>query len=189
MFRLSDLGVILLMYPVGLEFNARKLLRAGPRSLLAVAFQGGVIFIATFLAARAFGWGETASVFAAAALCISSTMIAARLIEATRPPTAVRESVFSILVMQDLLAILLLAGLATAQGRGRQVVQLGRPWRACCSRLRLALGMLVVPRFVRWWRTSRAMKPAIPKSASASALPTPLPRSAIHRPSARLWGR
>lgn len=150
---LSDLGVILLMFTVGLEFNARKLLRAGPRSLLAVAFQGGIMFIAAFLAARAFGWGQTAAVFTGSALCISSTMIASRLIEATRPPAAVRESVFSVLVMQDLLAILLLAGLATASGAGGvQVAQLG----ATLARLLLfavvllALGMLIVPRFVRW---------------------------------------
>lgn len=150
---LSDLGVILLMYTVGLEFNARKLLRAGPRGLLAVAIQGGVVFSLALLAARAFGWGETASVFVGSALCISSTMIAARLIDATRPPAAVRESVLSILVMQDLLAILLLTGLATATGAGGvKMAELG----ATLVRLLvfagalLALGLLLVPRFVRW---------------------------------------
>lgn len=150
---LSDLGVILLMYTVGLEFNARKLLRAGPRGLLAVAIQGGVVFSLALLAARAFGWGETASVFVGSALCISSTMIAARLVEASRPPAPVRESVFSILVMQDLLAILLLTGLATATGAGGvKMAELG----ATLVRLLLfagallALGLLLVPRFVRW---------------------------------------
>ena len=150
---LSDLGVILLMYTVGLEFNARKLLRAGPRGLLAVAIQGGVVFSLALLAARAFGWGETASVFVGSALCISSTRIAARLIDATRPPAAVRESVLSILVMQDLLAILLLTGLATATGAGGvKMAELG----ATLVRLLvfagalLALGLLLVPRFVRW---------------------------------------
>ena len=150
---LSDLGVILLMYTIGLEFNARKLLRAGPRGLLAVAIQGGVLFSLAVLAARAFGWSAPASIFVGSALCISSTMIASRLVEATQPSAAVRESVFSILVMQDLLAILLLTGLATASGAGGvQMAKLG----ATLIRLLLfagvllALGLLLIPRFVRW---------------------------------------
>jgi len=150
---LSDLGVILLMYTVGLEFNARKLLRAGPRGLLAVSVQGGVMFTLALLAARAFGWGETAAVFVGSSLCISSTMIAARLVESTGPPAAVRESVFSILVMQDLLAILLLTGLATASGAGGvRMAELGATLLRLLlfAGLLLALGLLLVPRFVRW---------------------------------------
>lgn len=147
---ISDLGVILLMFTVGLEFNARKLLRAGPRGLLAVAFQAGIGFCAAFLAARSFGWSWKASVFAGAALCISSTMIASRLIASSNPPAEVRDSVLSVLVMQDLLAILLLAGLATAGGAqlpdlGATLVRL-----LAFAAVLLVLGLPLVPRFVRW---------------------------------------
>ena len=150
---LSELGVILLMFTIGLEFNARKLLRAGPRSLLVVAIQGAAAFWGAFLVARAFGWGSLACVFTGAALCVSSTMIASRLLEASQPEPAVRESVFSVLVIQDLLAILLLTGLGTASGAGGvQASHLGLTLLRLFlfSGVLLVLGLLLLPRFVRW---------------------------------------
>lgn len=65
---LSDLAVILLMFTVGLEFNARRLLRAGPRRSLVVALQAGARFWLSFLAARGLGWSLTAAVFTDATL-------------------------------------------------------------------------------------------------------------------------
>jgi len=150
---LSELGVILLMFTIGLEFNARKLLRAGPRSLLVVAIQAAATFWATFLVARAFGLGDRACVFTGAALCVSSTMIASRLLEASGPEPAVRESVFSVLVIQDLLAILLLTGLGTASGAGGvQASHLALTLLRLFlfAGVLLVLGLLVLPRFVRW---------------------------------------
>ena len=154
---LSDLGVILLMFTIGLEFNARKLLRAGPRSLLVVAVQGGAAFWMSFMLARAFGWSESVSVFMGAAFCVSSTMIASRLMESVKPEASVRDSVFSVLVIQDLLAILLLTGLGTASAAGGAGGH-GGVAQLVWSLLRLlgfasalvVLGLLLVPRFVRW---------------------------------------
>lgn len=150
---LSELGVILLMFTIGLEFNARKLLRAGPRGILVVSVQAGAAFSASFLVARSFGWSDTASLFTGSAMCISSTMIASRLLEAVPAEPGVRDSVFSVLVIQDLLAILLLTGLGTASGAGGvQMAHLGQTlFRlfAFAGTL-VAVGLLLVPRFVRW---------------------------------------
>jgi len=154
---LSELGVILLMFSIGLEFNARKLLRAGPRSLLVVAIQGGAAFWIAFLLGRAFGWSHTTSVFTGAAFCVSSTMIASRLLSHANAEPAVRESVFSVLVIQDLVAILLLTGLGTASGAGGVGAQAG--WMhlgltllrlLLFASILLGLGLLLLPRFVRW---------------------------------------
>ena len=116
---LSDLGVILLMFGLGLEFSLRKLLRLGPTAGFVTALQVGLMIWLGFMVGRAMGWSKLESVFTGALLSISSSTIVAKAF-AERPIAAeVRDLVFSVTLAEDLVAVMLLAILtALASGAG-----------------------------------------------------------------------
>ena len=150
---LAELGVVLLLFCVGLEFDFRKLLRKGPSALVMGTMQLGITSWLGFLAGRALGWSVPESAFMGAALSISSTMIIAKLFEEHGAKGPLRDGVLSVLVVQDLFAILLLAGLdaATAAGEFGSLAMartLGKV--ALFLVLMLGGGGLVVPRLLRW---------------------------------------
>lgn len=150
---LSELGVILLMFSIGLEFSLKKLLRTGPSAALVALVQGGFMAWAGYLAGRFLGWGVIESIFAGSALAISSTMIIARVFEAIKAKGPLADLVLSTLIVQDLLAILMLALLtAVGSGAGLSVpgilLTIGR--LAGFLVAVLALGLWLLPRFVRW---------------------------------------
>jgi CPA2 family monovalent cation:H+ antiporter-2 len=60
---LSELGVILLMFSLGLEFSVRKLVEVGPTAGLAALVQSSIMVWLGFIAGRAFGWTVIESVF------------------------------------------------------------------------------------------------------------------------------
>ena len=148
---LAELGVILLMFSVGLEFDFRKLLEKGPSAMALGAVQLGCATWLGFMAGRALGWGFLPSAFMGSALAISSTMIIAKLFEEHGARGHLRDRVLSVLVVQDLFAILLLAGLdATSApfGAGGLGRTLGRV--ALLLAGLLGIGGMVVPRLLRW---------------------------------------
>src|SRR5262249_22666696 len=75
---LSDLGVILLMFSIGLEFNLGKLFRIGGSAGIAAVFQSTLVFWLGFATGRLFGWTIGESVFTGALIAISSTTIIAK---------------------------------------------------------------------------------------------------------------
>ena len=146
---LADLGVILLMFSVGLEVEYRKLAREGVPAVILGVVQVGLTCWAGFLAAGALGWGLRESALAGAALAVSSTMLIAKLFQEHGARGHLRDLVFSVLVVQDLFAILVLAGLdtssAAASGVGWALARVGLFLAGL-----LAVGTLVLPRALRW---------------------------------------
>lgn len=112
---LSELGVIFLMFSLGLEFSFHKLTRVGLSALVTgminVFFMVGVGFIAGHL----LKWSFNDTLFLGAALSISSTTIIIKAIdELGLKSKRFAEFIFGILIVEDLLAILLLVGLTAA---------------------------------------------------------------------------
>lgn len=150
---LADLGVTLLMFSIGLEFSLQRLFRAGPTALLMGSIQVGFALLLGSAAANYLGWSPAEAIFTGAAIAISSTMVVAKLFEEHRPSRTLREAVFSVLVIQDLYAILLLTALtAYAQVGGLSAAALGRTLLHLGLFLGVVLvtGRLLVPRFLRW---------------------------------------
>lgn len=150
---LADLGVILLMFSIGLEFSIQRLFRAGPTALLMGSIQVGFAILLGGLVSRLLGWSRPESLFVGAALAISSTMVVVKLFEEYPQVKEVREAVFSVLVVQDLFAILLLTSLTTyARLGGLDASELSLTIVKLSFFLLLVLGLgrLVIPRFIRW---------------------------------------
>jgi CPA2 family monovalent cation:H+ antiporter-2 len=150
---LSELGVILLMFSIGLEFSLRKLLRAGPSAALVAIIQASFMTWAGYLVGRLLGWGAIESIFAGSAIAISSTMIIARVFANLGVKGPLAELVLSALIVEDLLAIVMLT-LLTAVGSGSGLslpaLLLTLARLAGFLVVVLALGRWFLPRFVRW---------------------------------------
>ncbi|WNG55235.1 potassium transporter [Archangium gephyra] len=149
---LSELGVILLMFSLGLEFSLRKLFHVGPTAGVTAIIQCSLMIWLGFVVGRAFGWTALESIFTGAIIAISSTTIIAKAFDEQGIKGKLREIVVGVLIVEDLIAIMLMATLtAVSTGAGLSAGQLA----LTMGRLGLFLvglvvvGLLVIPRVVR----------------------------------------
>src|SRR6058998_4029256 len=116
---LSELGVILLMFSLGLEFSLRKLMAVGPTAGLTALLQSSLMVWLGFTIGRLFGWTMLESLFAGAVIAISGTTIIAKAFEEQGIRGKLRELVVGVLIVEDLIAVLLMTVLtAIASGTG-----------------------------------------------------------------------
>ncbi len=149
---LAEMGVILLLFALGLEFSLRKLIRVGPTAGIVAVAQSSIMVLIGYWLGRAFGWTTLESFYAGAVLAISSTTIIAKAFAEQRVHGRFTEVVLGVLIIEDLIAIFLLAVLTTlSSGANISVASLG------ATGLRLAIfltgligvGLLLIPRTVR----------------------------------------
>jgi CPA2 family monovalent cation:H+ antiporter-2 len=149
---LSELGVILLMFSLGLEFRLGKLARVGPTAGLTAIIESSIMMWLGFTVARAFGWTMLEGLFTGAMVAVSSTTIIAKAFEERNVGGKLRDLVVGVLIVEDLIAILLMT-LLTVVSSGREITL--QTFVASGGRLLaflvclLGVGILVVPRFVR----------------------------------------
>ncbi len=110
----AQIGVIVLLFCLGLEFSFKKLIRVGGAASITAITEVAVMLLLGFGIGKALGWAAADCVFLGAMLSISSTTIIIRAFE----ELGVKEKkfaglVFGVLVVQDLVAILLLVLLPT----------------------------------------------------------------------------
>ncbi|MBL7663826.1 MAG: cation:proton antiporter [Bacteriovoracaceae bacterium] len=123
----AEIGVIFLLFSLGLEFSFKKLRDVGgPASITGVV---EVIFmlVAGYLTGHFLGWNEMDSIFLGGILSISSTTIIIRAFDELGVKTQhFATVVFGVLIVEDLVAILLLVLLSTIavtqQFHGAQLV-------------------------------------------------------------------
>ncbi|HZJ00946.1 MAG TPA: cation:proton antiporter [Gemmatimonadaceae bacterium] len=149
---LSELGVILLMFSLGLEFRLNRVGQIAATSGLAALLETSTMMGLGYVAGFLLGFSTLQSVFTGAIVAISSTTIIARAFDEQNVQGKLREVVFGILIVEDLIAIILIALLtAVATGAGLSA------WSLTITVVRLisflggivVLGVLIVPRFVR----------------------------------------
>ena len=149
---LAELGVILLMFSIGLEFSMRKLLKVGGASAIAAISETSVMMGLGFLTARLLGFTVLEGMFVAAIVAISSTTIIAKAFAEQGIRGRVADIVLGVLIVEDLIAVLLIA-ILTAVGKGEGL----SPREVVATTLRLVLflaglvgiGLLIVPRLIR----------------------------------------
>jgi len=149
---LSELGVILVMFAVGLEFSIRKMIRVMPVAGLAGLVQIGTMFWLGHLAGAILGLTPIERVFTGAILAISSTMIVAKAYAEEKVGGKLAEVVFGVLIVQDLVAVLLLAGLTTltaGSGQAAATIISGAGQLVLFLVAMVAGGYLVVPPLMR----------------------------------------
>jgi CPA2 family monovalent cation:H+ antiporter-2 len=149
---LSELGVILLMFSIGLEFRLRRVAQVAGTAGIAAILETGIMFGLGALAADLLGWTPFERLVTGAMVAISSTTIISRAFAELNVRGRVVELVFGILIIEDLIAIVLLAtlgALAAGDGLGWESVGLTLVRLATFLGGFLVVGLFVVPRFMR----------------------------------------
>lgn len=111
---LAELGVIFLMFSLGLEFTFSKLTRLGLPAIIIGVFEVVIMLIIGFFIGVLMGWSAYESLLLGAALSISSTTIIIKTLEEFNlKRLSFAELMVGILLIEDLLAILLLVYVST----------------------------------------------------------------------------
>ncbi|MFO0789918.1 MAG: cation:proton antiporter [Pirellulales bacterium] len=150
---LAELGVILLMFALGLEFSLSKLFKVGRTAGFVAVIQCSVLIWLGYVAGQFFGWPKLVSFYAGAAISISSTTIIVKAFEEERVQGDFKQLVFGILIVEDLLAILLITILTTlSRGESLTAGQLGITAGRLAAFLAvlMVVGLLAVPRLMRY---------------------------------------
>jgi CPA2 family monovalent cation:H+ antiporter-2 len=103
---LAEIGVVLLLFTIGIEFSFNHLLRIKKSVLLGGSLQVLLTTGATFLAARMFGLGIGQSVFLGFLLSLSSTAIVLKLLqERAEVDSPHGRTTLGILIFQDIVIV------------------------------------------------------------------------------------
>ncbi|HKE00088.1 MAG TPA: cation:proton antiporter [Planctomycetota bacterium] len=150
---MADLGVVMLMFSLGLELTIRKLVNVGPAALLVTVIEVGLMIWAGYAAGLAFGWTPLESLFLGALLSMSSTTIILKAFHEERRSGRSAHLVFGVLILEDLVAVLLLAVLTAvatgAAAAGGSILSSGLRLGGLLTAM-LVVGLLVVPRTIQW---------------------------------------
>ncbi|TDU72868.1 CPA2 family monovalent cation:H+ antiporter-2 [Prosthecobacter fusiformis] len=151
---LSELGVIFLMFALGLEFSLKKLTKVGSTALIAASAEIVLMIWAGYHLGRTFGWGTMDSVFLGAILSISSTTIIIKALEEIgKTKERFAQMIFGILIVEDILAILMIAmlsGFATTGSLAVEDVALTVGKLVTFLGVLLIFGLILVPRLLNW---------------------------------------
>lgn len=114
----AELGVTVLVFSIGLEFNFRRLMRLAPTAGLVALIQAAAMTGLGYLVGRLMGWTPWESLVTGAIVSISGAVIVAKVFEEVRVDSRVRELVFGVVLCEDVIGILMLAVLITLANGG-----------------------------------------------------------------------
>jgi CPA2 family monovalent cation:H+ antiporter-2 len=116
---LAELGIVFLLFSLGLEFSLRHLRQVGATALVS-AIAGIVTMLSLgYAIGRAFDWSVMDAVFLGAMLSISSTTITIKALEDLKlKKQHFARVVFAILIVEDVLAIAMIALLSSTVKTG-----------------------------------------------------------------------
>lgn len=110
----ADIGVIFLLFSLGLEFSFKKLMKVGGPASITAIVEVPIMLGVGYGLGRMLGWEVMDSIFLGGILCISSTTIILRAFdELGVKGNRFANLVFGILIVEDLVAIVLMVLLST----------------------------------------------------------------------------
>ncbi len=149
----SEIGIIILMFSLGLEFSLHKLASVGTTAVITAVTEVLGMLIIGYLVGQALGWGIMNSIFLGGMLSMSSTTI---IIKAFDELGVQKENfaqlVFGTLVVEDIAGIFMMIILSTVSvsqniSGGDLVLQLGM--LVLYLALWLILGIYILPTLLR----------------------------------------
>ncbi len=111
---LAEIGVIFLLFSLGLEFSFKKLMRVGGAASITALVEIAFITVAGYYTGKWMGWSSMDSLFLGGMLASSSTTIIIRAFDELGVKTKqYARIVFGVLVVEDIVVILLMVLLST----------------------------------------------------------------------------
>jgi CPA2 family monovalent cation:H+ antiporter-2 len=151
---LAELGVVFLMFSLGLEFSIRKLFRIGTVALIAALAEIVFMVLIGYEIGQFFSWKSIDSLFLGTMLAISSTTIIIKaLYELKLKKENFAQTIFGILIIEDILAIGILALLSSVAISGslnvpEMIATLGKLLVFLVSSL--VIGILIIPKLLSY---------------------------------------
>lgn len=116
---LAELGVVFLLFSLGLEFSLGKLKQVGAAALVAAPLEIALMMALGWQAGHWLGWSDLESLFLAAMVAISSTTIIVKALdELGLKRQRFAQVIFGMLIVEDILAIAIIAVLSGLNGQG-----------------------------------------------------------------------
>lgn len=105
----ADIGVIFLLFGLGLEFSFKKMMNVGKAGLITATFNIIFLMFLGYLTGIGLGWSQTDSLFLGGMISMSSTTIIIKAFDDLQlKKKRFTELVFGVLVVEDVVGILLL---------------------------------------------------------------------------------
>ncbi len=152
----SEIGIIFLLFALGLEFSFKKLLKVGSSALITAGCVCVGMFVTGNVVGHALGWSSMESIFLGGLMSMSSTTI---IIKAFTDLGLKNKSyatlVFGTLVVEDLIAVVLmvlLTTIATANQFAGGEMLMGLAKLLFFLILWFLVGIYVIPTFLKWAR-------------------------------------
>lgn len=151
---LADLGVLFLMFSLGLEFSLRRLKKVGLTALTAASIVITVMLTAGYQIGRSFHWRSMDSLFLGAMISVSSTTIIVKVLgDLGKRRAKFADIIFGILIVEDILAIVmiaLLSGIAITGSLQPVRVLSTLTYLGTFLATTLIVGLIVVPRLLSY---------------------------------------
>ena len=149
----SEIGIIVLMFGLGLEFNLHKLVSVGGTAIITALTEVFGMLVVGYLVGQAMGWGMMDSIFLGGMLSMSSTTIIIKAFDelgVRQKPFA--QLVFGTLVIEDIAGIFMMIILSTVSvskniSGGELALKLGM--LVLYLALWLILGIYILPTLLR----------------------------------------
>jgi CPA2 family monovalent cation:H+ antiporter-2 len=110
----ADIGVIFLLFSLGLEFSFKKLVKVGGSAGITGIYEVSLMLLTGYITGRLLNWSTMDSIFLGGIIAISSTTIIIRAFDELGVKTKkFAGMVLGVLVIEDLAAVLLLVLLST----------------------------------------------------------------------------
>lgn len=110
----AEIGIIVLLFGLGLEFSFKKLAQTGRAATITAVFEVIFMLVVGFIFGQIMGWNQMDSLYLGGILSISSTAIIIRAFdELGLKGHKFVSLVFGVLIIEDIVAILLLVLLST----------------------------------------------------------------------------
>lgn len=151
---LAELGVILLMFSLGLEFSLRKLTQVGAPAFIAALLEILLLFWVGYEIGRLFRWTNMDSIFLGAMLSMSSTTVIIKVLgDLGKMKERFAQLIFGILIIEDILGIAmiaLLSGIAMTGNLSVGDVGLTLGKLGIFLTVVLVIGLITVPRLISY---------------------------------------
>ena len=152
--QLSELGLVFVMFGIGMELSLSKLTRMGLKFIAATALGALCVLQVTLLAGSAMGWPPLMSLFVAAMFMDSSSAVISKVIEEQRlTHDRSAQMALGVTILEDIVSVIMLTVLS-AQSTGAQA---GLPGLfthvSAFVVLLVSAGLLFMPRLLRRFDT------------------------------------
>ncbi|MFH1409498.1 MAG: cation:proton antiporter [Nanoarchaeota archaeon] len=141
-----EIGAILLLFAIGIEFNIQKLLNLGGKALMMAIFKLGLVVFAGYYLALLLGFDVISSLALGVALAISSTVIMIRILKAKGLVDRNEvQLLIAVLIIEDIFGVFALTYFSSVQGTPGDLLS---PLLAAF--LVLIITYVVLKRVLRW---------------------------------------